>query len=118
MLPGDDNPSLQAFRQARWQAAVQQVWARLTGRPSDLLCYTEVRGLLVPQGSHSIGYRRVPLAAIVGSVERCSDYTRGFLPLKDSDQRRWMSVKTAFAEARPLPAVDLFNSRSHYTEKL
>jgi hypothetical protein len=45
--------------------------------------------------------------AIKGSVERCRDYARGFLPLKDSDQSRWMRVQQAFRQSVPLPPIQL-----------
>jgi uncharacterized ParB-like nuclease family protein len=112
--PGGDAQALLAFRQARWRATVERARARLRGRPGDLLCYAEVHESLMPQGSQIIGYRQVPLSAIVGSVERCSDYSRGFLPLRDSDQSRWVSVKAAFSEARDLPAVHLYQVGDAY----
>jgi ParB-like chromosome segregation protein Spo0J len=49
----------------------------------------------------------VPLEAIVGSFERCADYTRNFLPLKDHDQHRWTRVERAFKQSRPLPPIQV-----------
>jgi hypothetical protein len=50
---------------------------------------------------------QVPVQAIVGSVERCADYTRGFLPLKDSHQARWTRVGRAFLRSVPLPTIQV-----------
>jgi ParB-like chromosome segregation protein Spo0J len=47
------------------------------------------------------------LQDVVGSVERCSDYTRSFLPLKDGDQQRWTRVKQAFDDSKPLPPIQV-----------
>jgi hypothetical protein len=107
-IPTNENLTLKAFRRARWQARVEQVRATLTGESADLLCYWEVQDLLMPKASHKIGYRDVPLASIVGSVDRCGDYTRGFLPLKDSDEHRWARVKAALSQAKPLPPIQVY----------
>jgi hypothetical protein len=53
------------------------------------------------------GVQPVPLSAIAGSVGRCADYTRSFLPLKDSDEERWLDVKAALDHARRLPPIKL-----------
>jgi hypothetical protein len=97
-----------AFRRARWRAKVEQFKARLAGRSPDLLCYDEVYELLKPRTSHSVGHQVIPLASVVGSVGRCSDYTRGFLPLKDSDQQRWMRIEAALAGSKPLPPIRVY----------
>jgi hypothetical protein len=54
---------------------------------------------------YRVEYTQVPLEAIVGSVERCNDYTRSFLPLKDSDRARWTRVAKAFLQSKPLPPI-------------
>jgi hypothetical protein len=64
-----------------------------------------VRDRLRSQASRPLGVREIPLEAIAGSVERCSDYTREFMPLKDSDQRRWMRVMEAVTAALDLPPI-------------
>lgn len=112
---GDSGPSaLRAFRQARWRAELQRFWARLTGRSSELLCYFEVRDLLRPEISFTIGWRQIPLTSIVGSVGRCTDYGQGFLPLKDSDQERWTAMKQALAEAKALPPIRVYRAGEVY----
>ena len=105
---GSQTLSLKAFRRARWQAMMERITAKLTGQSADLLCYWEVQEYLGSEVSRKIGLQEIRLANIVGSVERCGDYTREFLPLKDSDQRRWTSIQAALAEARPLPPIRVF----------
>ncbi|MFC2046271.1 universal stress protein, partial [Chloroflexota bacterium] len=70
----------------------ERLVARLTGRSSALLCFGEMRDLLRAQGGTSRGIRKIRLDAVVGSMERCSDFTRSFLPLKDNVQERWTRV--------------------------
>ena len=117
MLPPQDHEALRAqtdamlenynsvvkdFRHARRRAEVEQILARLTGRSADLLCYEQVRDLLKVKASRYAGRQEIPLESIVGSVERCSEYTRNLLPRKDSDQRRWTGVRKAVAGAKGL----------------
>jgi hypothetical protein len=68
----------------------------------------EVRGRLEVRAAHDLGLRENPLDAIMGSVGRCSDYTRRFLPLKDTDRGRWTRIMEAITEARPLPPIKVY----------
>lgn len=80
--------AVQDFKAARRRAALEQIMARLTGKSAELLSYEDVRQKLRASGSTPRGVREIPLDAIVGSVGRCSDFTRSFLPLQDSDRDR------------------------------
>ena len=82
------------FHQARRQADWQAVLARLTGKSADLLSYEDVRQQLRATQSATQKLEDIPLDAIVGSVDRYTDFTRTFLPRLDSDEGRWARVKT------------------------
>ncbi len=112
--PNAGSSALKAFRQARWRASRQKLWARLTGQSSELLCYFEARDLLQPGISFTVGQREIPLASIVGSVGRCKDYTSDFLPLKDSDEVRWTEIMRAFASAKALPPIRVYHAGDVY----
>lgn len=81
------------FRQARQQAALQDVMARFTGQPTTLLPFDEAYKKLRASGMVDRGLRDIPVDAIVGSVNRYGDFTRSFLPRHDSDADRWATVK-------------------------
>jgi hypothetical protein len=104
----DDDLGVMGFRRARRKATVEQILAWLRGRSPYLLCYTEIRDLLKTESSEPLGRQKIPLEAIAGSAERCTDYTRGFLPLKDSDQERWVGVQKALGGWRSLPPISVF----------
>ena len=72
------------FQRARKEAALQQVLARLRGQSDKLLCYDDVRRQLRPEGMVERGLQEIPVSAIVGSVGRSQDFTRQFLPKKQS----------------------------------
>jgi nucleotide-binding universal stress UspA family protein len=96
------------FRRARFQAKVEQVLARLSGRSAELLEYEEVRRRLRATSQVSRGLRNIPLDAIVGSVGRASDYTRRFLPRQDDDFGRWAKIKVAMTGLAGLPPIEVY----------
>jgi hypothetical protein len=104
------------FRAARQQAALQQVLARLTGRPTELLSYESVTRQLGTLGTAERGLQDIPLDAIVGSVGRTQDFTRDFLPRQDSDQGRWARVKVAATDpqGRGLPPIQVYKVGEAY----
>jgi nucleotide-binding universal stress UspA family protein len=102
------NKAAEDFRRARRQAAIQTIVARLTGQPVDLLSFEEVRQKLFLQSSTYRGRQEIPVEAIVGSVGRYSDFTRSFLPRRDSDQERWAQVETAMLDMKGLPPIEVY----------
>ncbi len=99
--------ALHDFRQARRQAAWEQIIARLTGKSADLLSYEDVRKKLKLKSMSSRGVQDIPLDAIVGSVGRYHDFSRRFLPRLDSDAARWARVKTVTDRAG-LPPIEVY----------
>jgi nucleotide-binding universal stress UspA family protein len=117
----DYNPSLLSkavndFRGARRKAALQFIlWAlHLTRRPAELLSYDEVRQKLRAFESSSRKLEDIPLDAIVGSVNRYSDFTRSFLPLQDSDKDRWARVKVGVDRMIGLPPIEAYKVGDAY----
>jgi len=96
------------FRHARHRAEVEQWLAWLTGRSARLLCFNDIYRLLNTKAAYTSELHEIPLDAIVGSVERCSDYTRSFHPIRDNDQDRWASVNDAIVEAKSLPPIKVY----------
>ena len=82
--------------------------ARLSGKPAELLCYEEVPEQLRDVRTISRGLQDIPIDSIVGSVGRCTDFTRSFLPLLDNDQTRWSRVVLAWEELAGLPPIDAY----------
>jgi nucleotide-binding universal stress UspA family protein len=82
--------------------------ARLSGRSNELLSYEDVRQKLKTGSAIPRGLRDVPLDLIVGSVGRYGDFTRNFLPRKDSDEQRWARVKVATMDLTGVPPIELY----------
>ena len=112
MLPGNQNylSAMHDFNNARRKAAIQEILARLAGKSSELLSYEEVVEKLKLNVRTERGVHDIPLKAIVGSVGRYNEFTRGFLPLKSGDQVRWARVKTMVDDplGTGMPPIDVY----------
>ncbi|MEJ2605471.1 MAG: universal stress protein, partial [Anaerolineales bacterium] len=81
---------------------------RFTGKSAELLSYDEVRKKLHAVEESGEELRNIPLDAIVGSVDRYTDFTRSFLPRYDSDIDRWIRVQVAVTEPTGLPPIEVY----------
>ncbi len=106
--------ALRDFQEARRRASMEAIVARLRGRSVDLLSYEDVRQKLKAGGSAARGLQEISLDAIIGSVGRYTDFTRSFLPRRDSDQQRWARVKAMVSEPRGLPPIEVYQIGEAY----
>ncbi len=102
------------FRRARRAADRERLVARLGGPSADLLPYEEVRHMLKGKTGQEVGLQEIPLAAIVGSVGRYTDFTRSFLPLHNTDQERWAKIQTKFIDLTGLPPIEVYRIGEAY----
>ncbi len=105
------------FQEARRAADLQRILAKLRGESADLIPYEEVRRLLHARNLAERGVQDVPLDAIIGSVGRYTDFTRTFLPRRDSDRDRWARVHWASQTTAGLPPVELYKVGEAYFVK-
>ncbi|MGC9400177.1 MAG: universal stress protein [Anaerolineae bacterium] len=105
------------FYRARRAADLEQVLARLTGKPDALLSYEEVRRKLHATVKHPQGVQDIPLDAIAGSVGRYSDFTRSFLPKNQDDIERWSRVFLATTGMTGVPPIEVYKVGSVYFVK-
>ncbi len=105
------------FRRARRRADVQAVLGQLSGQPHELLPYDEVRRRLHAVESAARHLEDIPLSAIVGSVDRYQDFSRGFLPRMDSDRDRWVGVKLAMTGMVGVPPIEVYRIGEAYFVK-
>ena len=112
----DRSSAVRDFRQAHRDAALQQVLARVTGKSVELLSYDDVLNKLRLTGRAARGVREIPVDDIVGTVERCTDFTRTFLPRKATDEQRWAGLM-AFVQQNSLdalPPIEVYQIGSAY----
>src|SRR5215216_2959829 len=96
------------FQRARFKAFLNQVWGALSGQPSTLLSYDEIKEKLHVGGPIYRGVKTVRVDQIVGSLNRYQDFDRVFLPKSDELAQRWQSVNRAFYQDISLPPVVVY----------
>ena len=105
------------FTLARRRALLRRIGARLrrrNGAPNRLLCFDEIRSLSRAVGRVYRGTRTVPVAQIGGSVGRCSEFDRDFMPARASMEERWKRIDRAFWRGEDLPPVSLYKVGNFY----
>lgn len=80
----------------------------VSGRPRRLLAFDEVRERLRLGGPLYRGVQSVPLAQIIGSVDRYRDFDRLFLPTQSHTEDRWRKISRAWYDEVDLPPVLLY----------
>lgn len=96
------------FQRARLKAFMNRVWATLSGQPSTLLSYDEIKEKLHVGGPIYRGVKTVRVDQIAGSLNRYHEFDRVFLPASDKLAERWQSVNRAFYQDISLPPVVLY----------
>ena len=102
------------YGRVRRRAWFRDVVARLAGRSNQLLSYEAVKRSLKLGGPIYRGVKTVPVAQIVGSVDRYRDFDDVFLPKQDSTASRWKSIARAFYSDVDLPPVRLYKVGDAY----
>jgi nucleotide-binding universal stress UspA family protein len=108
--------AVQDFQSAHLQAKLQGVLARITGRSNELLSYEDIASKLILQGRSDKGIQTIPVAAIIGSVGRYTDFTRTFMPRRAEDRQRWANVKAAMLNplGEGVPAIEVYKVSEVY----
>jgi nucleotide-binding universal stress UspA family protein len=106
--------AIQDFRQARLKSSLEQIMARLTRQSTDLLSFEDVRQKLGIHGKKLPHIKEIPIDAIIGSVGRQADFTRSFLPKRESDAQRWAGVKVAVTDSKGLPPISVYQIGDAY----
>src|SRR5512136_1923127 len=102
------------YGRVRRRAWLRDVVAKLAGRQNQLLSYEAVKQSLKLGGPIYRGMKTVPIAQIVGSVDRYRDFDDVFLPKQDSTAGRWKSIARAFYNDVDLPPVRLYKVGDAY----
>jgi hypothetical protein len=103
----------QEFTSARQKAFIEEWLSVFTGRHTDLLSFEEIKQTLRLQDSAYKGLQEIELDKIVGSVGRYRDFTRTFLPKRDSLEDRWRRVDIVTHE-QGLPPIDVYKVGAVY----
>lgn len=102
------------FSQARQQAFVRSILHFFKRQADQLLPFDEVRKTLSLNHARHIGLQDVELNKIVGSVGRYHDFTREFLPLRNSQETRWRRIYDLAHSHEGYPSVELYKVGEAY----
>ena len=105
------------FDRARQKAFLHDLVGVFVRRPNNLIPYHEVRSRVSPEGESYRGVQTVPLANIVGSMDRFNDFDRAFLPRQRHTAGRWQNVDRAYYEEKTLPPIQLYKVGDVYFVK-
>ena len=96
------------FSRARRKAFLNRIRSLISGRPTTLLSYDDVKATLHIGGPIYRGIRTVRVDQIIGSLNRYHQFDRAFLPVEDRIASRWQSVDRAFYKEVSLPPIVLY----------
>jgi hypothetical protein len=96
------------FSRARFKAFLNKVWGAISGHPTNLLSYDDIKEKLHIGGPIYRGVQTIHIEQIVGSLNRYHQFDRAFLPIQDETSSRWQNVDRAFYEDIYLPPIVLY----------
>jgi hypothetical protein len=99
---------------ARRKVFLDEISSFLMRRPNDLLSFQEVREQLPIKSQVYRGVRAIPVARIIGSVDRYEDFNRHFLPTQTHTQARWENVDEATLTDIVLPPIQVYQIGEAY----
>jgi hypothetical protein len=96
------------FSRARFKAFLNRIRSLVSGQPTTLLSYDEIKEKLHVGGPIYRGVQTVRVDQIVGSLNRYHQFDRAFLPVEDRTASRWQNIDRAFYQDVSLPPVVLY----------
>jgi len=96
------------FNWARSLAMLNRFWNLLSGKPTELLSFDEIKRIKCVGVSVYRGINIVELKQVIGSLNRHHEFDRAFRPFSSVSPERWGSVNRAFYEGVSLPVVVLY----------
>jgi hypothetical protein len=96
------------FSRARFKAFLNRIRSIISGQPTTLLSYDDVKTKLHIGGPIYRGVQTVHVDQIVGSLNRYHQFDRAFLPVQDQIASRWQNIDSAFYKDISLPPILLY----------
>jgi hypothetical protein len=91
-----------------------RLWSSMVGTPSGLIDIGLFHGLVSLNVQSDAGIQVVPIAEIVGSEGRSTEFDAAWRPLTDSNKERWVNMAAAYCDGTGFPAVDLIRIGRYY----
>ncbi len=105
------------YDKAHRKAFLRAMASAFRRKPNDLVAYGEVQRLNKAESETYRGIESVPVADIIGSVDRYQDFDRAFFPRQRHTASRWKSIDRAYHREIRLPPVQLYKVDDVYFVK-
>ena len=102
------------YERALLKGFLSEVASFLSRRSNELLSFDEVRTKLHVREQSYRGLQAVPIAKIVGSLNRYRDFDHQFLPTQTHTKQRWINIDAARLRDEVLPPVELYKVGDAY----
>ena len=105
------------FLRARRLQVVSALAARMMGKDSDdrkALSFQEVVDALGLVDEVSLGLQVIPVAQIIGSVDKVRDFDPKFRPRTGRNRQRWERIAEAARRGEALPPIDVYRIGDMY----
>ncbi|MCE5259260.1 MAG: universal stress protein [Chloroflexi bacterium] len=102
------------YDQALRGARTRRFRERLTGRSSGLVPFSYLQRVVEMTHQRYRGIQAVPIAQIIGSLDRSGDFDRIFAPTQQHSSSKWMSVDSANIRGVYLPPIKLYKVGEAY----
>ena len=81
---------------------------------NQLLAFDEILKHLSIKGQYDAGFQEIEIDAIIGSVNRYTDFDNAFLPRQKYTRSRWERIDRAYLRDEILPPVDVYQIGDYY----
>ena len=108
------------FARTRRKQMLARVGAVLRREPSDVghvLPFEEVVEALGLRTQRPLGLRAIPLANVVGTVDRTHEFDRAFRPTSERVRPRWQRIAAAHRRGEAMPPIDVYKVGELYFVK-
>ncbi len=102
------------FEHARVKGFLTEIATLLSRRSNELLSFDDVKTKLHAHEQFYRGVQTVPIAKIVGSLNRYQDFDHQFLPTQSHTRARWIQIDAARLREEELPPVELYKMGDAY----
>ncbi|MHB9033521.1 MAG: universal stress protein [Anaerolineae bacterium] len=100
----------QALRSARYRRFVDRIF----GRENSLVPFSHVQRIVEMAHQRYRGIQAVPIAQIIGSLDRSGDFDRIFSPTQQHSSSKWLSIGLANLRGIYLPPIKLYKVGEAY----
>ena len=102
------------FLKVRRQQRMSGLARKMRGDEERVLALDEVLKAVGNRGEQSLGVQSIPVARIVGSVDKVREFDPSFRPTSGRNRARWERLAEAVRRGQPIPPIDVYQVGDMY----